>query len=244
MKSHYVHQFEGFDLIQIPTLRDNYTYVIKTSSAVAVIDPGEAGKVVKTCEQLGLKPTHIINTHHHWDHTDGNLELKEKFSCEIWGPEGDAKKIKGLTRSLKEGPLVFGGEEIQVYTAPGHTMGHMLLHFPKQKVLFTGDVLFCGGCGRVFEGTHQEMFASLQKIKALPSDTLIFCGHEYSLKNLEFAEASGITVDSTREKWKTQISNGMPTVPSTLETELKINPFLRAESAAEFSKLREQKDKF
>lgn len=244
MKSHYVHQFEGFDLIQIPTLQDNYTYIVKTASAIAIVDPGEAPKVIDLCEELGLKPTHIINTHHHWDHTDGNSELAKRYGCEIWGPEGDASKIKGLNRALTEGSLDFGGQAAQIYSAPGHTMGHLLLHFPKQKVLFTGDVLFCGGCGRVFEGTHKDMFNSLQKIKSLPKDTLVFCGHEYSLNNLKFAEASGIAVESVREEWQDQIANGVPTVPSTIETELKVNPFLRAQTVDEFSKLRLQKDRF
>lgn len=244
MKSHYVHHFDGFELFQIPTLKDNYTYLLKTSSAIAVIDPGESAKVVEVCDQLKLKPTHIINTHHHWDHTDGNLELKEEFGCEIWGPKGDAAKIKGITKSLDEGSLNFGGESVNVFSAPGHTMGHILLHFPKQKILFTGDVLFCGGCGRVFEGTHADMYASLQKIKSLPKETQIFCGHEYSLSNLNFAKAVGVEVSKIKGVWESQIQGGSPTVPSTLEVELEINPFLRASSLEEFSNLRSQKDRF
>ncbi len=243
MKPYYVHKYSAFDLIQIPTLKDNYSYIIKADKVI-VIDPGEAQPIINICEELQLQPTHILNTHHHWDHTDGNLLLQQKFRCEILGSALDASRIPGLTKKLDSGPLQIGRVRGEILTSPGHTAGHVLFYVATESILFTGDVLFCGGCGRVFEGSMEEMYFSLQKIKALPPSTQIFCGHEYSLKNLDFADHIGIKTDILRAAWQNMIAQQQPIVPSTLSTEFEVNPFLRAQSPEEFSRLRLLKDKF
>jgi len=245
MESHYLHQFESFKIIQIPILKDNYAYILTNEKCTAVIDPGDATPIISKCKELNLWPTHILNTHHHWDHTNGNLGIKEEFGCEVWGPLSEADRIPGLSKGLTEGPIILGGLNGQVLSAPGHTKAHILLYFKLDQILFTGDVLFCGGCGRLFEGSANEMYISLQKIKALPAQTRIFCGHEYSLKNLEFAKSVGIkNLETTEIAWTRQREKNIPTVPSTLELELKINPFLLARSVEEFTQLRLLKDNF
>lgn len=237
------HKFSQIEITQLPILKDNYAYILKINSTYTIIDPGEATPVINFLKRQNLRPRYIINTHHHWDHTDGNLEIQEEFECEIWGP--GTERIPGKTKELFEGPFEIAGLKGIILNAPGHTLGHVIIYFPTQNILFTGDVLFCGGCGRIFEGSMSEMFTSLQKIKNLPHKTQIFCGHEYSLKNIEFGKTVGISnLEPLETEWKMKIKNKIPTVPTTLEVELKINPFLRAKDVDEFSRLRILKDNF
>ena len=172
----------------IPCLNDNFSYLIheKVSDKVAIVDPAEfkaCDDVIKKYKKLDF----ILNTHHHADHVDGNLELKKKYNSKILGFELDKDRIPGIDILLKENQKhKIGKLEFEVIFVPGHTKGHIAFFFLKEKVVFTGDALFSLGCGRVFEGTHEEMLNSLNKIKKLPSDTKIYCGHEYTKSNLNF----------------------------------------------------------
>ena len=175
----------------IPCLSDNFSYLIqdKESDKVSIVDPAEykaCDNVIKKYKKLDF----ILNTHHHADHVDGNLELKKKYNSKILGFELDKDRIPGIDILLKEDQKHKIGElEFEVIFVPGHTKGHVAFFFFKEKIVFTGDTLFSLGCGRVFEGTHEEMFNSLNKIKKLPSDTKIYCGHEYTKSNLNFCLA-------------------------------------------------------
>ena len=175
----------------ISCLSDNYSYLIhdEVSNTVAIIDPSE----FKTCDKIIKKYNKldfILNTHHHADHVNGNLELKKKYNSKILGFSQDKKRIPGIDILLEENQKQkIGNLEFKVIFIPGHTKGHIAFFFSKEKIAFTGDTLFSLGCGRVFEGTHEEMFYSLNKIKNLPPDTKIYCGHEYTKSNLNFCLA-------------------------------------------------------
>ena len=172
----------------IPCLSDNFSYLIHDieSDKVSIVDPGEykaCDNVIKKYKKLDF----ILNTHHHADHVDGNLELKKKYNSKVLGFELDKDRIPGIDILLKENQKhKIGKLEFEVFFVPGHTKGHIAFFFFKEKIIFTGDTLFSLGCGRVFEGTHEEMFSSLNKIKKLPPDTKIYCGHEYTKSNLNF----------------------------------------------------------
>ena len=175
----------------IPCLSDNYSYLIhdKESNTVAIVDPSEfkaCDKIIKKYNKLDF----ILNTHHHADHVSGNLELKKKYNSKILGFSQDKRRIPGIDILLEENQKqMIGNLEFEVIFIPGHTKGHIAFFFSKEKIAFTGDTLFSLGCGRVFEGTHEEMFYSLNKIKNLPPDTKIYCGHEYTKSNLNFCLA-------------------------------------------------------
>ena len=172
----------------IPCLSDNFSYLIhdKESDKVSIVDPAEyksCDSAIKKYKKLDF----ILNTHHHADHVDGNLELKKKYNSKILGFELDKDRIPGIDILLKENQKhKIGKLEFEVIFVPGHTKGHVAFFFFKEKIVFTGDTLFSLGCGRVFEGTHKEMFDSLSKIRKLPPDTKIYCGHEYTKSNLNF----------------------------------------------------------
>ena len=247
----------------IPCLSDNFSYLIhdKESDMVSIVDPAEykaCDNVIKKYKKLDF----ILNTHHHADHVDGNLELKKKYNSKILGFELDKDRIPGIDILLKENQKhKIGKLEFEVIFVPGHTKGHVAFFFFKEKVVFTGDTLFSLGCGRVFEGTHEEMFNSLNKIKKLPSDTKIYCGHEYTKSNLNFC----LTYDSKNTFLKEKeidiqkkLSSNQPTIPTILGQEIKTNIFLRCndpeikhtlglKDSSElevFSKLRDLKDSF
>ena len=233
----------------IPILQDNYAYFIESSDGTgAIIDPGEAAPIIDFFEKSEKKPDFIINTHHHWDHVNGNTEIKAKYDCKIIAPQIDAAKIKSVDQTLADGEIFkVGADDMHIILTPGHTTGGICLYFKDSGILFTGDTLFSMGCGRLFEGTAQDMFRSFQKIATLPDETLIYCGHEYTKSNGMFAlslnhksedlKSRMTQVDSLRAKNK-------PTVPVTLKIEKQTNPFLKAKSAEEFSTLRERKDNF
>ena len=247
----------------IPCLSDNYSYLIyeKETNTVSIIDPSE----FETCDKIinkFKKLDYILNTHHHTDHIDGNLKLKKKYNAKILGFGPDKDRIPGIDIFLKENQKQkIGNLEFEVIFIPGHTKGHIAFFFYKEKVAFTGDTLFSLGCGRVFEGTHEEMFDSLNKIKKLPPDTKIYCGHEYTKSNLNFCLAYDSKNTSLKDK-KIEIlkklNSNHPTIPSTLGQEIKTNIFLRCndpeikhalglEDSSDlevFSKLRDLKDSF
>ena len=247
----------------IPCLSDNFSYIIhdKESDKVSIVDPSE----YKVCENVikkYKKLDFILNTHHHADHVDGNLELKKKYNSKILGFEQDKDRIPGVDILLKENQKhKIGKLEFEVIYVPGHTKGHVAFFFFKEKVVFTGDTLFSLGCGRVFEGTHEEMFNSLNKIKNLPHDTKIYCGHEYTKSNLNFClkyDSKNTFLKEKEIEIQKRLSSNQPTIPTTLGQELKTNIFFRCndpeirqtlelKDSSEFevfSKLRDLKDSF
>lgn len=223
------------EIRQIPCLSDNYGYLIRDEAegAVAAIDTPDPDAINNALEEAGWKLTYILNTHHHWDHTGGNLALKEKWGCEIVGPNGEADRIPGIDRTVSEGDIVdLGGSQARVIDTPGHTAGHIIYHFAEDGAAFVGDTIFAMGCGRLFEGTPAQMWASLSKIAALPPETKLYCAHEYTQANAAFA----LSVDPDNDALKARAKDvdalraaGTPTVPTTLALELATNPFLRAE---------------
>jgi hydroxyacylglutathione hydrolase len=234
----------------ISCLKDNYSYLIidEEKKIACVVDPSEAKPIIKYLDEKKINLRFILNTHHHFDHVGGNVELKKKYKAKVVGYKDDRKRIPEID-ILLEDQEIWKEEnfELKVIYVPGHTLGHICFHFPKEKILFTGDTLFSLGCGRLFEGSNSQMYESLKKLKKLPLDTKIFCGHEYTLANSKFC----IAYDNKNEKLKTKIleikkkiSNNLPTIPSSIKEELECNIFLRANNLKTFSKLRDLKDNF
>ena len=248
----------------ISCLNDNYSYLIKDdqTNTIAIVDPSEFGPCEEKINQKYKKLDFILNTHHHFDHVGGNVELKKKYGSKILGFEKDEKRIPEIDILLKDGQkLKIGNVIFKTIFVPGHTSGHIAFHFEKEKLIFTGDTLFSLGCGRVFEGTYLQMFNSLNKIKSLPEDTKIFCGHEYTKSNLEFClkfnPNNNYLLDKKKEI-EARIKDKKPTIPSTIRDEIQTNIFLRyddldvkstlnlinASDLEIFTKLRDLKDNF
>ena len=234
----------------ISCLQDNYSYLIidKTNNDACVIDPSEAKPVINFLEKKNINLKYILNTHHHYDHIGGNKELKQKYKALVVGYKNDAHRIPEID-ILVEDNQVWKAQnfESKIFHIPGHTSGHICFYFFNENFLFSGDTLFSLGCGRIFEGTHQEMFESLNKIKNLPENTNIYCGHEYTLQNSKFC----IKYDPNNESLKNKIfeiekkiKDNKPTVPSILKDEINCNIFLKAKDLESFSKLRDLKDNF
>ena len=185
----------------IPCLQDNYSYLIidKTNNSACVIDPSEPGPIINFINKNNIKLEYILNTHHHFDHIGGNEELKKKFGSTILGFKEDSHRIPKIDILLEDNQIWRAKNfTAQIIHIPGHTSGHICFHFFNEKLAFTGDTLFSLGCGRIFEGTYEEMFRSLNKIKSLPMETKIYCGHEYTLNNSKFC----IKHDPKNEKLK------------------------------------------
>lgn len=233
----------------IPILNDNYAYVLTASNGkTAIIDPGESEPVIQFCKNKNISPDYIFLTHHHGDHINGAKQLKQIYDCEIFGPGMEKDKIGILDHLLDENSTIeFGDEMAQIIETPGHTKGHIVYYFPHSKILLSGDTLFVMGCGRIFEGTMEDMYQSLTKLSALPDDTRIYCGHEYTLANAKFA-ADYYPKDKEIEKRLNVISNLRAkqkiTIPSTIKEEKETNPFLRATSSIKFAEIRRAKDQF
>ena len=219
------------------SLQDNYSWLLHEPStgATAVVDPAEVAPVVEALRRKNWNLTHILNTHHHWDHTGGNEALKARYKATVVGPAADADRIPGIDIQLKDGDkATVGNAELICFDTPGHTKGHITLYFPASKALFPGDTLFSMGCGRLFEGTPAQMWASLSKLIPLPDDTNVYCAHEYTQSNARFAMSSdGENVDLQRRKEEvdSRRERGVPTIPSLLGDEKKVNPFLRPDNA-------------
>jgi hydroxyacylglutathione hydrolase len=221
----------------LPIFSDNYVYFLRDEAggATGVVDPGAAAPVLARLAERGWKLDWILSTHHHADHTGGNLEVKQRTGCRIAGPAGERDAIPGIDVELREGDrFELGSASARVIETPGHTRGHISYWFENDRALFCADTLFALGCGRVFEGTPPQMWASLSKLAALPGDTRIFCGHEYTQSNARFA----VTVDPDNAALRRRAGEierlraaGQPTIPSTLALELETNPFLRARDA-------------
>lgn len=218
---------------QFPCLSDNYGYLIHDSDndVTACIDTPEVGPINRALEEKGWALTHILNTHHHFDHAGGNLELKEKWNCTIVGAKNDAKRIPGIDVMVDDGDTYdFGGHRAQVFDVSGHTIGHIAYYFADDAVLFCGDALFALGCGRLFEGTPVQMWSSLQKLRDLPDDTVVYCAHEYTQANARFAltvEPQNDALQARSKEIDKLRAEGKPTVPSTIGLEKETNPFLR-----------------
>ena len=234
----------------IPCLQDNYSYLIidESNNSACVIDPSEAQPIISFVVNNNISLKYILNTHHHFDHIGGNKELKNKFGSTILGFKNDSHRIPEIDILLEDNQIWRAENFVaQIIHIPGHTSGHICFHFFNEKLAFTGDTLFSLGCGRIFEGTYEEMFKSLNKIKSLPMETKIYCGHEYTLNNSKFC----IKHDPKNEFLKKKINviekkilKGLPTIPSTIKEELECNIFLRTENLQSFSKLRDLKDNF
>ena len=247
----------------IKCLNDNYSYLIfeQVTNTVSIIDPAEfmpCDKVIQKYEKLD----YILNTHHHADHVDGNIELKKKYNSKIMGFEDDKDRIPGIDILLKNDQnQKIGNLDFKTIFIPGHTKGHVAFYFKNEKIVFTGDTLFSLGCGRVFEGTNLDMFNSLNKLKILPPETKVYCGHEYTKTNLNFClkyDQNNSLLKKKSIEINSKIKNGLPTIPTTIGEELKTNIFLRyddndikqvlnlKDSSHEevFSKLRDLKDVF
>jgi hydroxyacylglutathione hydrolase len=222
----------------IPVLRDNYVYLARDAGggACAAVDPSVAEPVLAALEHLGWRLTHILNTHHHHDHVGGNLELKRATGCTIVGNRNDAHRIPGIDVLVGDGEeLALGEQKALVLEISGHTIGHIAYWFRDSRAVFCGDTMFSLGCGRLFEGTPGQMWSSLAKLRALPDDTRVYCGHEYTESNARFALAIDPENPALRRRAnevRMLRSEGRPTVPSTIAVERATNPFLRADDPA------------
>lgn len=222
-------------IIPVPAFSDNYVWVLREGTKAAVVDPGDALPVLDYVEREGLAICAILATHHHRDHVGGVAELAERFGAPVWGPARESIPVR--TRALAEDDLVdvrcIGVDPFRVLDIPGHTAGHIAYagRVDGTPVVFCGDTLFAAGCGKLFEGTPAQMWSSLSKLAALPRETLVYCGHEYTLANLRFAaavEPANPAIAQRTELERGKREQGLPTVPSTLGEELATNPFLRA----------------
>jgi len=223
---------------QIPVLRDNYVYLLhdEASGATGVVDPSVAEPVLVQLAETGWRLTHILNTHHHPDHTGGNLEIKRATGAIVVGPRADRDRIPGIDVAVADGErYALGSETAEVFDVPGHTRGHIAYWFKNSRALFCGDTLFLMGCGRLFEGTPEQMWRSLGKLRRLPGETRVYCGHEYTQANARFA----LTVDPQNAALVARArrvdalrAEGKSTVPGTMADELATNPFLRADEPA------------
>ena len=228
----------ALDIRLVPLLSDNYGYLLHDAATgdTAVVDPAEAGPVLAALEAEGWRLGHILNTHHHLDHIGGNAELKAATGALIAAPRADLHRIPHVDVPLAEGDRYkVGGSEAQVFAVPGHTSGHIALWFEADQALFSGDTLFSLGCGKLFEGTPDEMWRSLGKLRALPDATRVYCGHEYTQSNARFAltiEPGNPALEARAAEVAALRAAGTPTIPTILGVEKATNPFLRADVPA------------
>jgi hydroxyacylglutathione hydrolase len=252
----------GLDVVTVPCLSDNYAYLVKGPDGVGLVDAPEAAPIVTALKERGWTLDTILLTHHHHDHVGGVTELVERYGCSVAGPAEEAAKMPPLHRTLREGDTgEIGGARFEVIAVPGHTLGHLAFHFPTERAVFTADSLMALGCGRVFEGTPEMMWDSLSKLAALPSDTVVYSGHEYTAANARFAqtiEPDNTALSARVEAVERARAEGRPTAQVALSEELRTNPFLRAgqagvkraldmEAAGDaecFAEIRQRKDRF
>lgn len=248
------------EIAVIPCLKDNYAYLVRCGAFCAAIDPAEAEPVAAALRARGARLTHILNTHHHWDHSGGNRELKAATGAEVVGPEADKSRIPAIDTGVdEEHGWQFGPVKVAVLEVPAHTRGAVAYVFG--SAVFTGDTMFAMGCGRLFEGTAATMVASLAKLAALPDETAVYCGHEYTLANARFAvtlEPGNAALQERLREVAALRAAGKFTVPSTIGLEKATNPFLRTQSTeirraigmadaddvAVFAEIRRRKDNF
>ncbi|MDG1456785.1 MAG: hydroxyacylglutathione hydrolase [Pseudoprimorskyibacter sp.] len=250
------------EILTVPCLSDNYAYLIRGDDGVCLVDAPEAGPIVDALNAKGWSLDVVMLTHHHWDHVDATEDLRRRYGCKVTGPKAEKDKLPPLDWSVSEGSNGGNGDAYtEILDVPGHTLGHIAFHFPRAKALFSADSLMALGCGRLFEGTPEMMHKSLQKMAALPPETMIYSGHEYTLGNARFA----VTIEPDNQALQARVAKitaareaGQPTVPVTLAEELATNPFLRchipavqaavglegASSEQVFAEVRARKDSF
>jgi hydroxyacylglutathione hydrolase len=234
----------------IPILSDNYAFLLRCSEtgAVAVVDPAEEEAVLAAIAEAGGRLDAILITHHHGDHIAAVEPLRARFGARVIGARADAHRLPALDQAVVEGDIVaIGHASARVIATPCHTSGHIAYYFAADHLLFCGDTLFSLGCGRFIEGTAEDMFASLTKLAALPAETLVCCGHEYTQSNARFAlhaDPGNAALAAYAAHVAELRAAGLPTIPSRLGDELACNPFLRAPDAASLARLREAKNKF
>lgn len=248
----------------IEALSDNYIYLLRNEEKkiTSVIDPGEAAPIIKFLDDRGWHLDEIVNTHHHYDHIGGNLELKKIYNSNLIAPFYEKERISGIDTYVSDSENIYiAGINTKVFHTPGHTLGHVCFYMKDEKCLFSGDTLFYLGCGRVFEGTMEQMWTSLLKLRSLPDDTLVYCGHEYTLSNAKFCnhlDPDNNILKTAYTKIKNLRERGLSTIPFELGKEKQINPFLRADQKEftnsiglqsnhaydSFGAIRQQKDNF
>jgi hydroxyacylglutathione hydrolase len=252
------------EILQLPVFSDNYIYLIRdpASGAAAAVDPACSEPVLEILARNAWRLDYIFNTHHHWDHTGGNLELKRATGCKIVASRYDRERIPGIDIAVAEDDMLeLGGAKAAIIDTPGHTLGHIAYYFADESALFCGDTLFALGCGRLFEGTAEQMQQSLGKLRALPGNCRVYCAHEYTQANGRFAltvEPENTALQQRMQQVERLRAAGKSTVPSTLAEEVATNPFLRWDSpglqknihkqgaspAAVFAEIRGRKDRF
>lgn len=237
------------EIVRIPVLSDNYVWLVHepVSGETMAVDPAVAEPVLAEAQQRGWQITQIWNTHWHPDHTGGNATIREATGCTITGPAAEAERIPTLDRLVSEGDTVaLGAVTARVLDVPAHTAGHIAYHFAEDRAAFVGDTLFAMGCGRLFEGTAEQMFANMRKLEALGDETHIYCAHEYTMSNGRFAlsvEPENAALVSRMAAVTAMRERGEPTVPTTIALERATNPFMRASSVAELAERRAAKDR-
>ena len=240
----------ALDIVAVPAFADNYLWLIhdEDSGETAVVDPGDPAPVLAEAGRRGWRITKILNTHWHPDHTGGNLAIKQATGAEIWGPAGENGRVPGLDHPLAEGDRIsIGGHSAEVWEVPGHTLGHIAYIFADDEIAFVGDTLFAMGCGRLFEGSPEQMHRSLGRLAELPEATQLYCAHEYTLANARFAAHAFPENKEIAERLRhveQERSEARPTVPTTVALERTTNPFLLADDVEEFAELRREKDSF
>ena len=234
----------------ISCLKDNYSYLVidKDNNSACIVDPSESEPIIEIIEKKKVNLKFILNTHHHYDHVGGNEILKKKFGAKIISFKDDKNRIPFVDILLEDNEIWKNlNFEFKVFHIPGHTSGHICFYFYKDNIVFSGDTLFSLGCGRIFEGTYEQMYYSLNKFKELPKETKVYCGHEYTLQNSVFCATYDKNNDELNKKIlevKSKRDRNLPTIPSTIGEELACNIFLRAKNLKDFSKLRDLKDNF
>jgi hydroxyacylglutathione hydrolase len=240
----------SLEVVRIPVLTDNYIWLMHdaTSQESVVIDPAVAAPVMEEAAARGWRITQIWNTHWHPDHTGGNAEIKAATGCTITGPAAESARIPTLDVHVAGGNVVqIGDWAAQVVDVPAHTAGHIAYHMPDAPLIFIGDTLFAMGCGRLFEGTAEQMFANMRWLASLPDETMVYCAHEYTLSNGRFAltvEPDNADLIARMEAVEAMRLRGEATVPTQIGVERATNPFLRAATVAELAQLRTAKDAF
>jgi hydroxyacylglutathione hydrolase len=240
----------SLEIVAVPAFADNYLWLVhdKESGETAVVDPGDPAPVLAEADKQGWRITTILNTHWHGDHTGGNLAIKEATGATIIGPEGENGRVPGLDQASGEGDVIrIGAHEAEVWEVPGHTVGHIAYVFRQDRVAFVGDTMFAMGCGRLFEGSAEQMHGSLKRLAELPPETRLYCAHEYTLANARFAAHAfpeNKEISDRLRQVEQERRADRATVPTTVAEERATNPFLLARDVEQFADLRRAKDNY